>query len=92
MKLFAFYDVKSSEYLCPFEASNETNAIRAAVSLLRKNPNENRYVIHRSDFVLVQVGDFDITTGVFEQVAPRPITTLSALYDSMPRPEVDHVS
>lgn len=83
MKLYSAFDAKVNEYYSPFEAPHDIGAEREIQKLMTQNPGMNRMVLHRDDFVLVRVGDFDIATGVFEQVAPSPVKTFSSLWTDL---------
>lgn len=89
MRMYSLFDVKTKEHLPPFEAANDVSARRACIELLSRNPETNRFVRHREDYVLVRVGDFELDSGTFEQVPPTTITTLSALYDDLRAAERD---
>lgn len=82
MKLYSIFDVKSGEYMAPFEAANDVAATRSIIDLLLRNPAENRFLRHREDYVLHALADFDIFTGVFTAHTPRTLMTLTAAYDS----------
>lgn len=83
MRLYSFFDAKVPEYLAPFDAAHDTAAIRGVIELLSRNPESNRFLRHREDYVLCYMGDMDVSTGCFEAMGPNPIMTLSAIYSTM---------
>lgn len=82
MKCFYLYDVKANEYLFPFESASIVTAQRACIDLLLRNPENNRFLRHISDYVLCHAPSFDPVSGTFENVGPEVVSTLSAVYES----------
>lgn len=93
MKCYSAYDTKANEHYFPFEADHDTGAIREIQKVMQQNPIMNRMVLHRNEFVLVRLGDFDPTLGIFEQVTPATVQTFSAIYaELMQKLEVPDVN
>lgn len=63
MKIFAFFDMKISKYICPFFSESPADAERVATNLVRSREAANFYNFP-SDFSLYCLGDYDDVTGL----------------------------
>jgi len=78
MRLYAVHDSVAGEYLAPFSASNDAEAIRGSINLIFQ-PN-SKFGHHHADFSLHRLADFNQEQGVFTAEAPAMLVTFSALH------------
>lgn len=62
MKVFTVYDVAVGNYLQPFFMRSKGEAIRAFTELV--NDKTHAFSKHASDYVLFEIGSFDLITGL----------------------------
>lgn len=70
-KLFAVYDQKAKVYLPVFQARTVGAAERSFQDAV--NAKDHHFSQHPEDFVLVELGDIDLETGVIEPDVPRNV-------------------
>lgn len=73
MKLFSIYDVKSETYTSPISMNTRNEAIRSFQNEVNRTDIPNHpYSSYPSDFVLVELADYNQFTGVIS-----PLETVS---------------
>lgn len=81
LKAFSLYDTKTGTYATPFFMRHAGEALRAVTDLAQDlNTTVGR---HPSDFALMQIGEFDDSTGLFQ---PQQPASLGMVVSFLPAP------
>lgn len=65
-RMFTLYDVGIGAYLKPFWSDHKANAIRSFTQLVNdKSDTHNMVANHPDQFVLFEIGFFDLISGAF---------------------------
>lgn len=70
-QLFAVFDVKMRLFMAPFVGRNVDSALRQ-FSDMCNNPN-GLMVRHPEDYVLYEIGTFDVEKGVVSAIVPHAV-------------------
>lgn len=63
LKLYAVFDSKVEQYLAPFVMRSRGEAVRSWIDVV--NDEKTQFSKHPEDFTLMEVGEFDQSTGKF---------------------------
>ena len=85
-KVFAVLDTKVKAYMAPWLQANVPSGVRAFTdACLDENPS-NQFRKHPHDFVLMELGEFDDSTGTFTTNEHGP-TRVASAFEVLP-PEI----
>lgn len=79
MKIFRIHDIKADAYLPVFPAESTGSAIRTFSELANGTDIVGR---HPEDFVLYEVGFYEVTSPEITPINPKSLTTASDLVDA----------
>lgn len=78
LKAYSVYDNKTEAYAKPFFQLTRGEALRSWTDLANDLQSQNMVAKHPSDFVLFEIGEYDESTGTFQN-HPAPFNLGSAL-------------
>lgn len=76
VKMYAIYDDAVSEYLTPFFANSDKQAMQVLRSSLAK---ESQLVMYPSNYTLWRLGDLDTEQGIVTQGSKSEVSSLAEL-------------
>jgi hypothetical protein len=86
MQVFSVYDKAVQAYLQPFFSRSKGEALRSFTEAV--NDEKTQFHKHAADYMLVFIGEFEDSSGIFDTADPcRIISALECLADDPFTPE-----
>lgn len=90
MKYYSVYDSKVGSYMQPFAMRSRGEAVRGWIDAV--NDEKTQFNKHPEDFTLMELGEWDDQTGMFQNCASGPVSVGVALEFVKKTPEIYPVS